>query len=84
MGFLVLFEGRLGALYPVAAHVTVVVLGSGGTVLALDVLHQQVAAREGQPAALGLADVRFDAWKLRVIRFFLDFSINKISNKMVL
>lgn len=73
MGFLVLFEGRLRALYPVAAHVTVVVLGSGGSVLALDVLHQQVAAREGQLAALGLADVRFDAWKLRVSRLLKTF-----------
>lgn len=61
VSFLVLFQCRLGTLYPVAADVTVVELRPGGTVLSLDVLHQQVSAREGQLAALGLADVRFDA-----------------------
>lgn len=50
-----------------AANVAVVVLGPIGTVLTFDVLDQQVAAGEGQLAALGLADVRFDAQMLILV-----------------
>lgn len=67
-----------------AADVAVVELWSVGTVLAFDVLDQQISAGEGQLAALGLADVRFDSQMLILVtlhRVIFDPITTKITQR---